>query len=503
MPKKQSPLFVPVHWRGDHFLILDETQLPGQVAYLEVRNVEQAVSAVKEMKTRAFGQVLTLLYAAALLAQASAETEFLGFKKQMIELGERFRQARSTFDFGGLIHTLLKTLGMPPAGTGVGPWIAARTIGFAASIIDARTRRAVRAAELLPAPCRLLTHCNISGELVAVAERCATLGKEFAVIVTETRPYLQGARLTAWELSQAGVNVELIPDCASAQVMAKGEVNAVLVGADRCAQNGDIVNKVGTFPLALAARAYGIPFYALVQHPGSLASGNHVTIEERPVRELLTFQGSALAPDGIQGSYPAFDVTPAELIAGLVGFDDVLTPEEFRRKYQTVALASAEATEARRQFVLVYGVPRPDGYSHLSSVLRAELAQAILVPEMRPGLWGARVVAPQLLERHISTTLVSDNMMGIFFARGQIRRVLLFCSDLGKSGPAGIGGLLLTALLAHEHKVPMELLAADDSTRVPLDADVTTFLGQKICPEGVSAHPLTSDVVPWHFFHSR
>ncbi|MGH7843714.1 MAG: hypothetical protein ACREQW_00885 [Candidatus Binatia bacterium] len=501
MPKKPSPLFVPVHWRGDHFVILDEAQLPGQVAYLEVRNVEQAVTAVKEMKTRAFGQVLTLLYAVALLAETSAEKEFPGLKKQILELGERFRQARSTFDFGGLVDGLFKTLGLPSPGAEVGPWIAARARDFAASIINARTRRASRAAELLPSPCRLLTHCNVSGELVAVAERCAALGKEFSVIATETRPYLQGARLTAWELSQAGVNVELIPDSASAQILAKGEVNAVLVGADRCAQNGDIVNKVGTFPLALAARAYGISFYALVQHPGSLASGNHVTIEERPVQELLTFQGLALAPDEIQGSYPAFDVTPAELIARLVGFDDAFTPEEFRRKYQTAPVESAEATQARTQFVLIYGVPRPDGYAHLSSVLKAELAQAILVPEMRPGLWGARVVARQLRERRISTTLVSDNMMGIFFARGQIRRVLLFCSDLSKSGPAGICGLLLTALLAHAHKVPMELLAADDATRLPLDADATTFLGQKVCPEGVNAYPLTHDVVPWHFFH--
>ena len=500
---KQSPLFVPAHWRGDHFLILDEIQLPGQVTYLEVRNVEQAVTAVKEMKTRAFGQVLTLLYAVALLAQTSAEKEFPALKREILELGERFRQARSTFDFGGLVHVLLKTLGMPPAGTQVGPWMAVRTVDFAASIIDARTRRAIRAAELLPAPCRLLTHCNISGELVVVAQHCQALGKALSVIATETRPYLQGARLTAWELAEAGVNVELIPDCASAQVMAKGEVNAVLVGADRCAQNGDIVNKVGTFPLALAARAYGIPFYALVQRPGSLASGNHVTIEERPVQELLTFQGSALAPDGIQGSYPAFDVTPAELITRLVDFDDVFTPEEFRGKYQTAPVESAEATGARTQFVLVYGVPRPDGYLHLSSVVKAERAQAVLVPEMRPGLWGARVVAHQLLERRISTTVVSDNMMGIFFARGQIRRVLLFCSDLGKSGPAGICGLLLTALLAHAHKVPMELLAADDATRLPLDTDVTTFLGQKVSPQGVSAHPVSHDVVPWHFFHSE
>jgi methylthioribose-1-phosphate isomerase len=99
-----------------------------------------------------------------------------------------------------------------------------------------------------------LTHCNISGELVAVAAYCKEMGKEIFVIATETRPYLQGARLTAWELAQAGVSVSLIPDCAVAQVMAPGDVNAVIVGADRVAQNGDVINKVGTYPIARMAK---------------------------------------------------------------------------------------------------------------------------------------------------------------------------------------------------------------------------------------------------------
>ena len=101
----------------------------------------------------------------------------------------------------------------------------------------------------------MLTHCNVSGELVAVAQRCAEVGKKFPVVATETRPYLQGARLTAWELAKRAA-VSLIPDSAVAQVMAQGEVNAVIVGADRAAQNGDIINKVGTYPLALMAKIW-------------------------------------------------------------------------------------------------------------------------------------------------------------------------------------------------------------------------------------------------------
>ena len=143
--------------------------------------------------------------------------------------------------------------------------------------------------------------------------------------------------MTAWELAQAGVSVSLIPDCAVAQVMAQGEVNAVIVGADRVAQNGDVINKVGTYPIARMAKEYGVPFHALVQDPRSLARGADVPIEERPAEELLTFHGRPLVAGDhaqLQVRYPSFDVTPAEYITQLIGFDGVYTPESFRQKYQ-------------------------------------------------------------------------------------------------------------------------------------------------------------------------
>ena len=165
-------------------------------------------------------------------------------------------------------------------------------------IIKARLARAERTASILPDSARVLTHCNVSGELVAIAQLCKSMGKEISVIATETRPYLQGSRLTAWELAEAGVSVSLIPDCAAAQVMDRGEVNAVVVGSDRCAQNGDVINKVGTYPLALMAKEYGIPFYALVQDPGGLVRGEDVPIEERSANELLVIPGRATAGGG-------------------------------------------------------------------------------------------------------------------------------------------------------------------------------------------------------------
>ncbi|MBM4298105.1 MAG: hypothetical protein FJ143_10230, partial [Deltaproteobacteria bacterium] len=290
MSFEPSPLFEPVHWRGDGFEILDEIQVPEKIEYIKVTDVAQALDAVREMKTRAFGQVLTFLYSAALVAERYSGDDPAPLREQLERLTERFCGVRPTFDFRGLGSYVAAFFEKLPADVAVGETIARQAREFGAQITRGRGARAQRAAAVLPNPARLLTHCNVSGELVAVAGYCQEMGKEFSVIATETRPYLQGARLTAWELAQAGVSVALIPDCAVAQVMARGAVNSVIVGADRSARNGDIINKVGTYPIARLAKEYGVPFYALVQDPRGLARGSDVPIEERPADELLTFR---------------------------------------------------------------------------------------------------------------------------------------------------------------------------------------------------------------------
>jgi methylthioribose-1-phosphate isomerase len=327
------------------------------------------------------------------------------------------------------------------------------------------------------------------------------MGKEISVIATETRPYLQGSRLTAWELAEAGVSVSVVPDCAAAQVMDRGKINAVVVGSDRCAQNGDVINKVGTYPLALMAKEYGIPFYALVQDPGGLVQGEDVSIEERSAKELLVFQGEPLLAEGgdqLAGRYPAFDVTPAALITRLIGFDDLFTPERFRQRYlKGSAVASQNGKKTTEKYLLVYGLPRKDSYSFLAHALKAEEAQRILIPEMRPQLWGARVVARELLRRQVPATLISDNMMGTLFAQRQIQRLYLFYSELGAEGPKGICGSLLAARLARAHGVPIELQESEDTNELPADSDVSTFLGRKMIPPKVAVYPIEKEVLPW------
>ena len=504
MSAVQSPLFEPVFWEGNGFRVLDEVLIPQRLEYIRVTEVSQALAAVRDMKTRAYGQVLTFLYTAALVAQQYKGKEAEPLRQRMAHLTQQFCDVRPTFDFRGLGGNVDEWFNQVHSDGAVGETIAHRAREFGAQITRARGTRAKRTATLLPNPASVMTHCNVSGELVAVANYCSELGKKFSVIATETRPYLQGARLTAWELAQAGVPVSLIPDCAVAQVMAKGAVDAVVVGADRSAQNGDVINKVGTYPLALMAKEYGVPFYALVQDPRSLVTGDDVPIEERSASELLFFQGEPLIARGVEriaARYPSFDITPAALISHLIGFDDLYTPETFRRKFQKGEVNPAKsAAKPSGKYLLIYGVPAKNQYGFLLSELRAERCESFLVPEMRPQLCGARVVANQLIERNAPTTLIADNIMGTLFAHGEIGKLCLFSESVTETGPRGICGSLLAVQLARLHSVPIELYDGDAPNDSSSDHDVSTFLGKRICPEGAAVRSLEAEVVPWALF---
>jgi methylthioribose-1-phosphate isomerase len=150
--------------------------------------------------------------------------------------------------------------------------------------------------------------------LPLIGEVARRQNKNISFFATETRPYLQGSRLTAWELQQAGFEVTLISDNMVAQIMQEGKINKVIVGADHLAQNGDIANKVGTYQIAILAKHFNIPFYVLCPPASSAKSGKDIKIEIRPQIELLEYQGLKLAPKGVKGYYPAFDITPNNLI---------------------------------------------------------------------------------------------------------------------------------------------------------------------------------------------
>jgi methylthioribose-1-phosphate isomerase len=185
-------------------------------------------------------------------------------------------------------------------------------------------------------PLRILTHCNTGplacgqfGTALGVVQVAHHAGREVHVWVDETRPYLQGARLTTWELAQAGVSHTLLPDVAAGSLLAAGEVDVVLVGADRIAANGDTANKVGTYPLAVLAARHGVPFYVCAPTSSvdlATVDGSAIPIEERRPDEVLEFRGVRIAPPGTEVRNPAFDVTPAELITGIVTEEGVIGP---------------------------------------------------------------------------------------------------------------------------------------------------------------------------------
>jgi methylthioribose-1-phosphate isomerase len=203
----------------------------------------------------------------------------------------------------------------------------------------------------------VLTHCNAGGlatadygTALAVIFSAYEQGKALHVYADETRPLLQGSRLTAWELQRRGVPVTLICDSMAAQVMKEGKVQLVVVGADRIAANGDTANKIGTYGVALLARAHDIPFY--VAAPSStfdltLPDGSSIPIEERNPLEVTRGFGKQTAPDGVDVYNPAFDVTPAELIAGIITERGVIRPVDERSIRKTLGVSSANASSHR------------------------------------------------------------------------------------------------------------------------------------------------------------
>lgn len=318
----ESPLFWPVRLENDVILCLDETALPQKETYLSAKDLNQAIALIQGMKTRAFGQVLMAynIFLLVLARDKSAEETVL--VKSLTQAAEFIVQSRPTFPFAfftGMVMGWVKE-----ARTGkedIREVLRRKIDGFLAYLRNKRVAQAQALSRLFKDGDTVLTHCNVSGSLVMAAEFCRQEKKEISFIATETRPYLQGARLTAWELYRGGFDVTVIPDSAVAYIMKQGRVNAVVTGADQMAQNGDIANKIGTYQIALLARQFNLPFYVLSPPPSRAGTGKDITIEIRDEKELLEFCGRRLAPQGVKGLYPAFDITPNNLITRHIGLE--------------------------------------------------------------------------------------------------------------------------------------------------------------------------------------
>lgn len=300
--EEYSPLFWPVTLKGSTVYILDETLIPDKVKYIKAKSYLDVVRAIKTMKTRAFGQYLCVLYT--FLLEVNKNNSDVHLKK----VAEALNKSRPTFPFKDITGLFLKW-------QTEGKDLQKQIQGMLIDIKNKRLTRANALASFIKDGQTVLTHCNVSGELVEAARFCKEAGKNVKFFVTETRPYFQGARLTAWELQRAGFDVTLITDNAVAFVMSEGKIDLVVTGSDRSALNGDFANKIGTFQIAILARHFNIPFYVLTQQPSpNVKTGKDIPIEIRSGEEITKIRNIRIAPKGIKAYYPGFDVTPRELV---------------------------------------------------------------------------------------------------------------------------------------------------------------------------------------------
>jgi methylthioribose-1-phosphate isomerase len=308
------------------FNILDETQLPERLIYVNVKDYREAAEVIRSMKTRAFGQLLAVLYAMIITARNSTQDSLLD---QIEDAARVLNTSRPTFAFSQYTSLVVKFTKEALIQHELQPsrYVEERITDLLEKIKAMRIKRAALAAGLFDDGDHILTHCNTSGELLLMAQFCRNAGKNIKMYATETRPYFQG-RLTSWEMSCEGFDVTLIPDNRVAGLIKNGLVNKAVTGSDRVALNGDIVNKTGTFQIALAAKKFGIPFYAFVQDPGETKTGDDIRIEFRNADELTIHKGMRLYPSFVNAFYPAFDVTPGCYIDKLITFDKIISPQD-------------------------------------------------------------------------------------------------------------------------------------------------------------------------------
>ncbi|ANQ53367.1 methylthioribose-1-phosphate isomerase [Thermosipho affectus] len=327
-----------MEWTGDELILIDQRKIPLQEEYMHCKTYEEVAYAIKEMIVRgapaigasaAFGYVLG--------ARQMFDKDFDKFIENMKKVREVLANTRPTaVNLFWALDRMEKALigfGKPQ---GLLEFLEEEALNIAKEDIEVNKAIGRYGAELLKDGDTVLTHCNAGalatvdyGTALGVIRAAVEQGKKIKVFADETRPYLQGARLTAWELMKDGIDVTLISDNMSGWSMKLGKINAVIVGADRVAANGDVANKIGTYMVAVLAKRHGIPFY--VAAPTSTIdlntkTGKDIPIEERKHTEVTHCGGKQIAPDNVKVFNPAFDVTDAELVTAIITEKGVVYP---------------------------------------------------------------------------------------------------------------------------------------------------------------------------------
>ena len=319
-------------WENDLLTLLDQTRLPLEEKYIECRDYRRVAEAIRRLEVRG----APAIGAAAAFALVLGARELLGngiaLSEGLPNIGAELLQTRPTaVNLFWAVDRMLKFAAALPdeisqqEQTGL---LLSEALTIAETDRTANEKMSRHGAALFDRPVSVLTHCNAGalatvavGTALGVITRAWHEGNITGVYADETRPLLQGARLTTFELSRQGIPVTLITDNMAAWVMKTGRVQAVIVGADRVARNGDVANKIGTYGLAVLAKAHNIPFYVaapISTFDFSITDGTKIPIEERHPDEVFHFGGVRIAPHGISAFNPAFDVTPAELVTAII-----------------------------------------------------------------------------------------------------------------------------------------------------------------------------------------
>jgi methylthioribose-1-phosphate isomerase len=351
-----------IEWTDEGIRMLDQRLLPTEEKYLTLRSYEEVAEAIKKMVVRGAPAIgVSAAMGLALGASQSVGTSVADLEDDFDYMCQVMAATRPTaVNLFWAIERMRDTLRREKTKTQDPLAIKARLIEEAQNIFreDVAANRALGrfGGELLADGDTVLTHCNAGalatagdyGTALGVIRGAIDAGKRIAVIADETRPFLQGLRLTAWELAKDNIPVTVITDNMAGHVMKSGKVNAVVVGADRIAANGDAANKIGTYMVAVLAREHSIPFYVAAPVTTldlSLKSGDEIPIEERDAREVTHIKEHQLAPDGISVQNPAFDVTPNALIAAIITDKGVARPP-YVDSLQGLMRGNAAATNA-------------------------------------------------------------------------------------------------------------------------------------------------------------
>ncbi len=329
-----------IEWKDNQVVMIDQRKLPMQEKYVVCKGYRSVIRAIRDLVIRgapAIGVAAAMGVAlGALKIRTNSRDQF---DAKLDAICKEMMAARPTAVNLAWAVKRMKKVAHETGHKGVKA-IKSHLIEEARKILDEdiTINRAIgrHGQKLLKDGSRVLTHCNAGalatggyGTALGVVRAAVEAGKRIKVLADETRPFLQGARLTAWEMAEAGIPVTVITDNAAGYFMQQGEVDAVIVGADRIAANGDVANKIGTYTVAILAKAHKIPFYVaapLSTIDSSIKTGKEIPIEQRDEKEVTHFHGRQTVPDNVRAQNPAFDVTPHRYLSAIITENGVITP---------------------------------------------------------------------------------------------------------------------------------------------------------------------------------